>query len=191
MSKLGWRSWGGGEESSFKQRPDGWLFAAPYIWPRRTYLVTDEQKARLGKALRRMWWGQMLASIIVVIVLLTLLENQPPLRLWLAVGVAMVVLTALSSAYSAFAFRPLLAGLPPANERITRSDVFRTRAETLPTWLVTVLALGSLVLFAGGLLTGSAQKWDLSAILGTLFFGALSLFYIALFFAKQRAKRRM
>ncbi len=190
MSKQGWSFGNRLMESFFKRSPDGWLFATPYVWPRQTYLVTDEQKAKLLEPLRRMWWAQMLVSIVGVIVLLKLLEDRP-LLLWTPLGIEVVAIFILSSVYSVIAVRPLLAGVPATNERITFSDRFNARAMALPKAFFVVGALFSLLMFAVGLFLGLFGTWDLTEILSTVFFGALTLLYVAFFFVRQRAKPQM
>lgn len=132
MSKFGQGLSSGMVESFFKPGPEGWLFAVPLVWPRRTYLVTDEQKASLFGPLRRIWWTQTLTSIVAAIGLLTFLEDQPALTQVIVIGSAMVVIFILSSVYAALMIRPLLVGIPATNERISFSDQFKARAVALP-----------------------------------------------------------
>jgi hypothetical protein len=113
-----------------------------------------------------------------------------PAFLWLALGGAAIVIMMLSSAYAAFVIRPQLADLPLTTERITRSDIFRAQATIYSTGLIVVLALCSLVLFVAGLFLGVRGKWDLTGILGTIFFAALTIYYVMLFFAKRRVNRQ-
>src|SRR5665213_86125 len=87
-------------ESFFKRRPADWLFAAPLMWPRRTYLVTDEQKARLIEALRCMWWTQILTGIVAAIGLLIFLQDRPALTQAIVLGSVVVGIFILWSVYA-------------------------------------------------------------------------------------------
>lgn len=189
MSKLGWLL-GGWDELCFKRVPDGWLFAAPSIWPRRTYRVTDEQKAELSKPLRRMMRVQLAAIVVICFVLGTVLEGRDGFIYWLSFGVACVVMMALSWAYTSISMRPLLSGLVPTQEHITFADRFKLQAAAVPTAVIIIMALFSLVLFAGGVFVWLKGKLDAQMIVGMVTFGALSLYWLALFVAKQKLRLR-
>ena len=185
MRKFGF---GGMEATAFKRRADGWLFAVPHVWPRRTYLVTDEQKTALVKPMRRLWWAQILTGTVVTIALLMTLQNQTPLIQFIVFGIAVAVCYILQSVFAVLIFRPMLADLPQTSERIPRSDIFKAQAAIFPTWLIVIGALTSLVTFAGCLFLGFGEKWDWVAVLGSVMFGGLGLYWTALFFVKERAK---
>ncbi len=187
MSKFGWVL-GGLEELSFKRAHDGWLFTSRTVWPRRTYLVTDAQKANLVGPLRRMLAVQFVLIIVFVIIATNLAANYEPSTRWLIFGVTMVAATFLSWLYWAFAIRPLVSGLVPTDERITFSDRFKRQATIFPKAVIIVMLLGSLVLFAGGVAVSLHGARDLMDIAGAMFFGILSVYWIALFVAKQRTK---
>jgi hypothetical protein len=191
MSKFGQGLSSGMVESFFKRRPEGWLFAMPLVWPRRTYLVTDKQKASLVGPLRRMWWTQISTGIVAVIGLLTFLEDQPALTQVIVVGSAMVVVFILQSVYAALMIRPLLVGIPTTNERISFSDQFKARAVALPKVFLIGGAVISLLFFVVGLALALGAETDLATILSTVFFGVLTLLYIGFYFARQRANRQM
>jgi len=188
MSKLCWIVGDGMEEFSFKRRPEGWLFAAPTPWPRRRYIVTDEQKAQLAKPLRWMRRLQMLVILVAAFFLTGLGENHSSLVEWLALGALMVAMLILSAIYVALAIRPLLAGLTPTTERISRSDRFATEATIYSKGRIITFLVISLVLFAVSLLRGFTSGWDSFAILGVVLFAAMSVYFVALFIAKQRTK---
>lgn len=191
MSKF-WQVLAGGMvESFFKPGPGGWLFAGPLVWPRRTYLVTDEQKATLFGPLRRIWWTQTLTSIVAAIGLLTFLEDQPALTQVIIIGGAMVVIFILSSVYAALMIRPLLVGIPATNERISFLDQFKARAVALPKAFLIGGAVISLVFFVVGLAFALGGETDLGTILSTVFFGVLTLLYIGFYFARKKANRQM
>ncbi len=189
MSKFGWVL-GGLEELSFKRAHDGWLFTSPTIWPRRTYLVTDAQKAKLVGPLRWMLALQFVLIIVIVFVAMSLAQNYAPSTRWLIIGLALVVGTFLSWLSWAFAIRPLVSGLVPTDERITFSDRFKRQATIFPKAVIIVMLLGSLVLFAGGVAVSLHGARDLTDIAGAMFFGILTVYWIALFVAKQRTKAR-
>jgi hypothetical protein len=178
-------------ESCFKRMPSGWLFTAPLVCSRRTYVVTDEQKAGLIEALRRMWRAQILIGLVAAFGLLIFLQDRPPLTQAVAVGSAVIVIVLLSAAYAALRIRPLLVGLPTTNERIPFFEKFKARAVALPKALLIAGTFFSVVLFAGGLVVGLLGKWDLPEILDTVFFGALTLLYVTYFFVRHAANRRM
>jgi hypothetical protein len=120
--------------SSFKRASNGWLFEPRLFLARRTYLVTDEQKATLLGALRRLSIIQSLAVIVTLFAANTLLANHLHLGLdWLLdLGLKMVVLffvlTILSWVYAALIIRPLLSGVTLVDEHITFSDRLRQQA---------------------------------------------------------------
>lgn len=187
MSKFSWVL-GGVEELSFKRAHDGWLFTSQTVWPRRTYLVTDAQKANLVGPLRRMLAVQFVLIIVVVFASMNLAENYEPSTRWLVLGIALVAGTFLSWLYWAFAIRPLVAGLVPTDERITFSDRFKRQATIFPKAVIIVMLLGSLVLFAGGVAVSLHGAWDLMDVAGIVFFGILSVYWVALFVTKQRTR---
>ena len=191
MSKFGQAFGDGMVESFFKRKPEGWLFAAPYVWPRRTYLVTDEQKATLVGPLRRIWWVQILTSIVAVIGLMTFLEDRSVLTQSIVVGCAVAVILILWSVYAALMIRPLLVGIPATNERISFSDRFKAQAVALPKALFIGGFIIGLLFFVVGLAFVLGGERDLGTILSMAFFGALTLVYIAFFFVRQRANREV
>jgi len=184
MSKIGWIL-GGRDEISFKRVNDGWLFAPP-VWPRRTYLVTDAQKAGLSKPLRRLMWMQLGAIAVVCFVLSAFLAGRDQMTYWVGFGSAALVMMALSWAYSAVVMRPLLIGLVPTQERITFADRFQRQAEAIPNAVIIIMGLLSLMLFVAGALVSLKAKLDLQMICGMVVFGILSLYWIALFAAKRK-----
>lgn len=187
MSKFGWVL-GGVEELSFKRAHDGWLFRSPTAWPRQTYLVTDAQKAKLVGPLRRMLAVQLVLIFVVAFGAPTLTENYETLTRWLVFGIVLVAFTFLSWLYWAFAIRPLVAGLAPTDERITFSDRFKRQATIFPKAVIIIMLLGSLVLFAGGVVISLHGAWDLMDVACIVFFGILSVYWVALFVTKQRTK---
>jgi hypothetical protein len=187
MSKFGWVL-GGVEELSFKRAHDGWLFTSPTVWPRRTYLLTDAQKANLVGPLHRMLAVQLVLIFVTVFGAMTLAENYETLNRWLVFGIAPVAVTFLSWLYWALAIRPLVAGLAPTDERITFSDRFKRQATIFPKGFIIIMLLGSLVLFAAGVAVLLHGALDLMEVAGIVFFGMLSVYWIALFVAKQRTK---
>lgn len=189
MGKFGW-VFGGVEELSFKRAHDGWLFTSPTMWPRRTYQVTDAQKAELVGPLRRMLAVQFVLIIVIVFVALSLAENYGASTRWLIIGMALVAGALLSWLNWALAIRPLVSGLAPTDERITFSDRFKRQAAIFPKALIVVMLLGSLVLFGGGVAVSLHGARDLMDIAGAAFFGILTVYWIALFVAKQRTANR-
>lgn len=187
MSKFGWVL-GGMEELSFKRAHDGWLFTSPTMWPRRTYQVTDAQKAALVGPLRRMLAVQFVLIIVIVFAAMSLAENSQPSTRWLIIGAALIAGTLLSWLCWAVAIRPVVSSLVPTDERITFSDRFKRQATIFPKALIVVMLLGSLVLFAGGVAVSLHGARNLTDVAGATFFGILSAYWIALFVAKQRTK---
>jgi hypothetical protein len=185
MSKWSWRLTRP-EELCFKPVPGGWLFAVPLVWPKRTYLLTDEQKATLSGPLRRMIFVQMVVGIAAAGIVPGLLENRAQLVQWLAIAAICVAIVLASTIYGAIVIRPRLAGLTETTQRITYMDRFRRQAMTYPKPMIVALLLCSLLLFVGDLALGFTERWDLTTVIGSILFGLTTLHSIALLVMRIR-----
>lgn len=188
MGKFGWNVGGSIEATSFKRRPDVWLFEVPRMWPRRTYLVTDEQKAMLVKPLIRMQWALYLIALVGFILCVKILQDQDSLTLLIVlVGGVLVVGLIFSFIYTEVVIRPLLAGLPITSDRIRFSDKFKAQIALLPRALIICAVLFSFIMFAGGFVAGLLDGWDSFEIAMAVVFGSMTLVYIGVFVIRQRA----
>ncbi len=188
MSTFGWVP--GWDKTSFQPAPGGgWLFSTPSVWPRRTYLVTDEQKERLAGPIRRLMWIQMAVTAGVCAILLTAQAGSDSTTRWLTLCVAAVALTLLSSVHTAVALRPYLDGLTRTQSRVGFADRFKRQVAIMPAAVVIVLALVSFALFAMSAYMALGAKWDWTLIAGTAIFGSMTLYSVAILVAKQRANR--
>jgi hypothetical protein len=192
MSRRWWILGDGMEEISFKRVPEGWLFAAPFLWARRsTYLVGDALKAELEKRLRWMWRINFLVIMVATGVLMPLLASRRPMtEWWMALAVLIAAVIGLATAYASLAIRPLLAGVPPTSMRISRTDAFRTQAATYSSTAILLLGLCSLALFAGSIFKGLTSSWDSLTVVAVLLFGATAVYFPVLLVAKRRMARR-
>jgi hypothetical protein len=178
------------EELCFKPTSGGWLLVVPFAWPKRTYLVTDVQKAALSKQLRRLLIVQMVVGIAAACAVPGLLENQTSLIQWMAIAAICSVIILAGMAYTAIAIRPRLAGLSQSEARITYMDRFKRQAAIYPMAMIIALLLCSAVLFAGDLALGITQRWDLTTAIGAVLFGLTTLHAVALLIMRVRLSVR-
>jgi len=187
MPRRWWILGDGMEEVAFKRVPEGWLFTAPAVWPRRaTYLVSDAQKEALARRLRWMWRVSFLIIFALTSVLAPLTAEARPTVRWGAVGAMALAVLAFGALYRRVALAPLIENLAPTRARITRRDAFLTQAATYSTGAIVTLGLTGVVLLAASLYHGLAEAWDWTAILGTLLFGFTAAYFAALLWAKRR-----
>lgn len=190
MSKFRWPIFGL-DEMAFKRSGDGWLFTAPGFWFwRRTYRMTDEQKAKLVGPLRRMWWFQLVAIMVAVFIGFQLQDYYLPSANWLGVPIAILALMIAFWVYVAVAIRPLLSDLTPSEERITFSDRFEWQAKTYPVALIIAMFLTCLMFVAAGIAVAILGEWSLTDILAMAFFGILAVYWAALLRMKRRQVRQ-
>ncbi len=186
------------EELSFKHASGGWVFQAPNPWlfgPRRHYLVNESEKAELAAGLRRMWRSLLLAIIILCGVglpaAMPLGLARHPLLAPVAGAAAGLVVGLVVVRHSLRRMRPVLAGLEPTAQRISQRDALCRQIAVFSRGHVVFYGLLSLALFlamiAGPLF--SPDGWDATSLLGTLLFGAASLYWLALYVAKWRRER--
>lgn len=169
----------------FKPTEKGWLFKEPALWRRRTYLLTDAEKMRLVKPVR---WLSLVSLIIVIagIQAQDVVSDRFHVSAALAVAAIIAVAMALFWIYTTVAFRPLLSGLTPTNERITFWDQVRMQAAAIPVsliivWLACCLAfvvLGSGLAFADG--------WDWKDGAGIAFFAIVGVYPVMLLVLRAR-----
>ena len=174
----------------FKPTERGWLFKEPALWRRRTYLLTDAQKMRLVRPVR---WMSLVSLIIVIVAIqaLDVVSDRFHVSFWLSMAMVVAGAMVLTWIYLTLAFRPLLSGLTPTNERFTFSDQIRLQATGLPMaliifWLVGCLAfvvLGSGLVFVDG--------WDWKDGAGIVFFATLGVYPAMLLVLRARKLRNV
>jgi hypothetical protein len=153
------------EAAYFKRVPQGWVFAAPRPWwlfgPRPTYLLTDTQKAavaarvRLNRYLRAPW-------IAVAVGLALLVQREAPG--WLnrdSILLFALLWVVAVNACENLTMRRLVAGLPPAAEKISVTDMLthQTRGASVKT----LTALG-LFFLAGAAFYGVVRHRSMERI---------------------------
>jgi hypothetical protein len=179
----------GVEEAHFKRVPQGWTFAAPRPWwlfgSRPTYLLTDSQKpavarcVRLNRYLRAPW-------IAVAAALIFLVRRHAPgslnRDLILLFGVLWV---GAMNASENLTLRPLIAGLPPAPDKMGVTEMLTQQRRAMS--VKTLTALG-LFFLAGasfyGYLWFATDQWREFTAFIAIFSGGFAIMWFAMLFAK-------
>jgi hypothetical protein len=152
-------------EMSFKRVPAGYVFGAPNPWligPRQYYLLNEQQKSEVAVRLRRMW-GYLFVAIVVAVsvivpVSLSGIDQRPVTAFAIDVLVGLAIGLALN-AYLYRSIRPVLAGLAPTAERITRGEAFQTQITVLSRGYIAFFGLLSLAMFALGGAATVLLRW--------------------------------
>src|SRR3954454_12230078 len=123
------------EEAQFKRVPEGWLFStvSPWIFaPRRTYLVSDEQKPAIAERVRRGRYLRM-AFMLALLALMAIGVTMNPailgqVKTFSLTGAIMfasfVVLTvAVITACDYLNIRSLIRDLPLSSRKVGYADV--------------------------------------------------------------------
>ena len=181
------------EEAYFKRVPQGWVFAAPRPWwlfgSRPTYLLTDAQKAavaarvRLNRYLRAPW-------IAVAVGLVLLVQREAPG--WLnrdSILLFALLWVGAVNACENRTMRRLVAGLPPAAEKISVTDMLTQQTRGASVKTLTALGLFFLAgaAFYGYLWFASAQ-WREFASFIAIFSGGFAVIWFAMLIAKLTGK---
>ncbi len=194
MSSRWWFPFNGMEEMSFKRVPDGWVYRAPNPWlfgSGRYYLLNEKQKSEITGRHRRMWRFLFFAILAVVVAGVPLipsgLDEQRSVAMLAATVLVEVVIGFVSNAYLYRAVRPIVAGLEPTTQRITRGEAFKTQLAVFSRGYILFLGFASLALFALSALPAlTSGGWDLWSLCGVLLFGTGALYWFALYIAKRR-----
>ncbi len=197
MAQWWWRG-DGWQEICFKRVPEGWIFRAPNPWIlglHRHYLVSENQKTEIIAFYSQVNWRFVIVmgvfAVFFTAVLVLALSLVPSQTAFLVIIVFSFLWGYLINAYFWLALRPLLAGAPRTTERITLSELLRTRAAVLPLpqlILFTLLFAVSCAFFTYAALTSAR---GISSPIDSLTAAALSGWLAFYFFAMLRAKRKM
>jgi hypothetical protein len=203
----------GAEESAFKPVAGGYVFQPPSLsWPfarQRGYLVNEAQKAELADCLRRQRRQIFLLLVVYVLIVLGLMVafgmSDARLRISSWAFIAIVTVTALAVIPIVIvphislvrSIRPLLAGLPRTDERITVGDQLRSLAAAISGKLLLLGGIGGGTMIIGNIVSivdavaGDRGGFRLYGPIFGLLFGALLTSYFAyLAILKAKLKRR-
>jgi hypothetical protein len=193
-----WNPFARMEELSFMRTPEGWVFQAPNPWmigPRRHYLVNDAQKAVISGHLRRMWTMTLLAILVMVVVAIPVSEDFGGIRHPFVMLSVFVLLGAAGgfvvSALAAYRLRPVIAGLEPTTQRITRLGAIQTQARIFSRARIAFFGILSIALLVLELMSPFvfAHGWSALTVTGVVIFGATTIYWSILFIAKSRMER--
>lgn len=185
----------GAEESAFKPTAGGYVFQLPSLtWPfgrPAAYLVDEAQKAALAACLRRQRLQTLLVMMVFMLISLGLgvvigvsgaLARLSPAGFaagFIATFLVVIAIALLPYFYALRAMRPLLAGVPRTDERITTGEQFERLAGAVSPKLLWLGGAGGMMMIVGSLMSfGDAMadghsvfrfSWQIS----TLGFGAL------------------
>lgn len=173
------------DKTYFKPTAEGWLFKEPGIWPRRTYRLTDAQKAGLVKPVR---WMLVVIFTLTVAILQTrdLLSDSLSFSPWLSLAIAVIAGMIVLWIYVAVFIRPVLSDLTPTDERITFGDQVRMQAAALPKALIIVWLTLFLVVVILGVGMGFVDGWDLEDVGVIAFCAIMSLYPAVLLVIRSR-----
>jgi hypothetical protein len=207
------RWYDGAEEAAFKPVAGGYVFQPPSLfWPftrSRGYLVNEAQKAEFAACLRRQRRRVFLLIVVYVLIVLGLMGavggSDSALRMSSAEFIAIVTVTALAVVpiailphiYLMRTLRPLLAGLPHTDERITFGDQLNSLAAAMSGKLLLIGGIASGMMIFGNLISiieaivedrgGSKLYWP---IFGLVFGVLLSSYFAYLAILKRKMKRK-
>jgi hypothetical protein len=188
---------GGVEEAQFKRVAQGWLFTTANPWvfgPRRTFLVSDSQKALLAESVRRSRYIRLI--LIVPISLLLALAfvmipsalNVRSLEAWLVFGALVVLVTGAISLSDYLTVRPLLRDTPRSSQKIGVMDMLARQSEAMS---VTALATSTVIFViatAGQTYQGlTSMRVGALALIGAVAFAFLAFLFGTMLIAKLRA----
>jgi hypothetical protein len=148
----------GVEGQYFKQVPEGWLFGAPRPWlafgRRPTYLATDAQKAALADRIRMSRYIRLLLAIPLVATVplwMDLVRGLGPFdNTMLVLGLYLLCVHFVEY----LMIRPLLAGLPLAEERMTVANMLQQQSKAM--------SIRSQAILGGFFGLASVSSWCLS-----------------------------
>ena len=150
-------------ETVFKEVPGGYVWHAPHPWlfgPRQFYFVTDAQKAAILECFRgeqRILIPMLIVGIVLVVALVaafTYFKLNSILIFTLGIVVALVPTVAVPHVYLIRRLAPIMIGLPKSDQRITQREFHQKLAEFMPTWVLVIGLLGSVVMLLGSDVAG-------------------------------------
>ena len=203
----------GAEEAAFKPVAGGYVFQPPSLfWPfarSRGYLVNEAQKAELADCLRRQRRQIFLLLVVYVLIVMALMVTAGlsgfAVRIPSVEFIVIVTVTALAvfpivilpHVYLMRGIRPLLAGLPRTDERITGGDQLRSLAAAISGKLLLLGGIGGGMTIIGNIVSivdviaedrgGSRLYWP---IFGLVFGALLTSYFAYLAILKANLKRR-
>jgi hypothetical protein len=194
MSTRWWFPFDGMEEMLFKRAPDGYVYRAPNPWlfiGGQYYLLNEQQKTEVAARHRRN--GRYLTMAMVVAIGAGVIIGSPwfdthPIAMLLGAVMVGFAIGFAFNAYLAHAVRPILAGLEPTTQRITRRDALATQITVFSGQKILAFGLLSLALFALSVATPlvTSTGWNAMSIVGTVLFGATTLYWAAMYIAKRK-----
>jgi uncharacterized Tic20 family protein len=201
----------GAEEAAFKAVAGGYVFQPPsLLWPftrSRGYLVNEDKKAELAVCLRRQR-RQVLFMVVAYVLLVSALTLAASLSgaiqsissgEFVAIGalmaLAVVPIVIVPHFQLLRTLRPLLAGVPPTDERISFGEQLHGLAGAISGKLLILGGVGGAMMVIGNLTQLlDAIAVDRDGLFGALFgvvFGALLTSYFAyLAILKRRLQRK-
>jgi hypothetical protein len=198
MSIQNWYPFSGMEQALFQPNAGGYLYRAPNSWlfgSARYYVVTDGQKAKLATYHRRALQLTFLGIIVAVVIAAPISGDFFARHFWIGLGLSALVGLVLGLTINGVLARkvkPIVAGLPPSHDRITRTDAFKLRAGALSNWFIlTCLVLSLLLLvMTGAYAIYGAEGWDVSNLVAVGLFGFNVIYFAGLYIAKRRQAAR-
>jgi hypothetical protein len=179
----------GVEEAYFKRVSEGWVFAASRPWwlfgSRPTYLLTDTQKPVVAARVRR---NRYLRAVWIALAagLILLVQRQAPgwfnRDSFLLFTFFCIVAI---NAYENLTMRRVIAGLPPAADKMRVADMLTQQTRAMSVKTLTVLGL---IFLAGaafyGYLWFATPEWrDFTAFVA-IYSGGFAIIWLAMLFAK-------
>ncbi len=194
MSTRWWFPFDGMEEMLFKRAPEGYVYRAPNPWlfvGGQYYLLNEQQKTEIAARHRRIARYLAMAMLVTigagVIMAAPWFDTHPLAMLAGAVVIGLVIGFAFN-AYLARTIRPILAGLEPTTQRITRREALATQVTVFSGRKIMFFGLLSLALFALSVMDAlvTSAGWGVMSITGALLFGSATLYWAAMYIAKRK-----
>ena len=198
-------------EASFKSVAGGYVFQSPNPWifaRPRYYLVNEAQKAQIAERLRRFRLLNLINLPILVLFFAFMFLSpatfarllQPATQLgigfFILVMALVMPLIAVPHIYLMRALRPLLAGVPRTNERITVAEQLPKIAAPISGKLLAIGVVGGLGMMVGAVLfllddflEGHAGRSLLVSTSLLLLGGLLTGYFVYLLRLKAQLKR--
>jgi hypothetical protein len=197
MAQWWWRG-DGWQDLWFKRAPEGWIFRAPNPWlfgRHRHYLVSENQKTEIIAFYSQVNWRFVIVvglfAVIFAAVLAFAVSLVPSQTTFLVMIVFSFLVGYLINAYFWLPLRPLLAGAPRTTERITSSELLRTRAAMMPLLQLILFALLFAAFCAFSTYEAFTSARGIYPPIDWLTLAALYGWLAFYYFAMLRAKRKM
>ena len=187
----------GFEEAQFKQVPEGWLFTTVNPWvfgPRRTYLVSAEQKPAIAARVRRARYLRLLVIVPMMLLMGAALVTNPNLLMAPSVGTAIVfavfmgMVAAAITACDHLCVRSLLRDVPRSSQKIGLREMMWNQSKAMSVKALVIFT--AIFLFAATANTVqalSAPRGGMVVALGAVVFALFALGFIIMLIAKLRS----